>query len=245
MIRNPSRHPDGRRLPAATEFAAIGITVATNVVANRFLPPEAYVPANLASAGVISWFATRTGATRADFGLQRGSVKPGLITGIKYAVPIAATVVAAATIPGLQRFFASEQVLAGGGTAYLLYETLVRIPIGTALSEEIIFRGALLGMFRRRYSSLGATALSSLLFGLWHVLPTLNDMQTNGTGEVGGGTAWAHAGVVAGVVGVTTAAGFGFEWLRDRKNSTVTPIVVHAAINTAAYLSGRYLLRTI
>lgn len=242
MTRTAPRHEDGRRLPAATELAAIGLTVATNIVANRFLPAQAYVPANLASAGVISWFATRTGSTREDFGLARETMKPGARTGLIYAVPVAAAVAVAASIPAVQRFFVNEQTL-HGGSGFVLYETLVRIPIGTALAEEIIFRGALLGMFRRRYSSLGATALSSLMFGLWHVLPTVSEMQSNAGREVGSGSDLAKVGVVAGVVAVTTASGFGFEWLRDRKGSTVTPIVVHAALNTAAYLSGRYIAR--
>lgn len=231
---------DRSRLPAAAELAAIGLTIATNVVANTVLPVEAYVPANLASAGLITWFATHSGATREDFGLRRGSMPEGTREGLKLSVPIVGAVVAVAAVPFARRFFADEQVV-GGGTGAVLYETFLRIPLGTALAEEMIFRGALLGMFRRRYSRFGAVAMSSGLFGLWHVLPTLRQLQAS-TVE-GGSTPLGRAGIVASAVAATTVAGFGFAWLRDRKDSIATPVVSHAAINTAAYLSGRYLVR--
>jgi len=46
-----------------------------------------------------------------------------------------------------------------------------------AAAEEIAFRGALLGLLLRRHRRATAVASSSLLFGLWHLLPTLPAMR--------------------------------------------------------------------
>ncbi len=77
-----------------------------------------------------------------------------------------------AVVPATRGFFQDERAT-GGGTRHVLFETLVRIPLGTALPEEVIFRGSLLGLFTQRHSPAVAASMSSILFGAWHVLPTL------------------------------------------------------------------------
>lgn len=57
-----------------------------------------------------------------------------------------------------------------------------RIPRGTALGEEAMFRGALLGLFLRRHTRPTAVLASSTRFGLWHVLPTLDTLDANPAG---------------------------------------------------------------
>ena len=57
-------------------------------------------------------------------------------------------------VPATRGFFQDERAR-GGGARHVLFETLVRIPLGTALPEEVIFRGSLLGLFTQRHSLLG------------------------------------------------------------------------------------------
>ena len=52
----------------------------------------------------------------------------------------------------------------------MAYESLARIPVGTAVFEEVAFRGVLPGLIARTTTEPAAVGLSSLLFGLWHVL---------------------------------------------------------------------------
>ena len=74
----------------------------------------------------------------------------------------------------------------------MLYQVLVRIPLGTVILEEVAFRGvlpALMGAspaIRWRWKPvLGA----SLLFGLWHILPSLGINTGNkAVAEVLGGS---------------------------------------------------------
>jgi sodium transport system permease protein len=49
--------------------------------------------------------------------------------------------------------------------------SLAAIAIGPALTEEIAFRGALLGSFRKHVGDAGAVVASAMLFGLIHVVP--------------------------------------------------------------------------
>ena len=79
---------------------------------------------------------------------------------------------------------------------------LVVIPLGTVLPEELAFRGLLLPLLGRGRGLAAATWLSSGLFGLWHVLPSLGGGAANAAiaGAVGGDTAGTVARVVATVL---------------------------------------------
>ena len=59
------------------------------------------------------------------------------------------------------------------------YHLAVRIPLATALAEELLFRGVLLALFRQRRSPAAAVLWTSLLFGAWHVLPTVDHYHGN------------------------------------------------------------------
>jgi membrane protease YdiL (CAAX protease family) len=224
-------------ITAGEEIAAIALTAVTNVAANRFLPEAGYIPATLGTAALLTWYARRAGATWDDMGMDPAKVRAGLKDGLKAAVPIAGVVALGVALPLTRRFFLDEQIVSAS-TGEALYKLLIEIPIGTALAEELLFRGALLGLFERRHSRRVADAMSGLMYGLWHVLPTLEQLDTNPAGDMIGGTR-NKALAVAGVVAVTTIAGYGFAWLRDRSKSVAAPVVAHTALNSFAYLGGR------
>ena len=46
---------------------------------------------------------------------------------------------------------------------------LVRIPLATALVEELVFRGVILGLGVRAGDRRRALLVSSVAFGLWHI----------------------------------------------------------------------------
>ena len=79
----------------------------------------------------------------------------------------------AMAVPDLRTLF-DDGRLGTLGLGTLLWVTLVRIPLGTVLLEEVAFRGVLPALFgggeRWRWGPVLAT---SALFGLWHVLPSL------------------------------------------------------------------------
>jgi membrane protease YdiL (CAAX protease family) len=227
---------------ARAELAAAAALLAWNTAINRVVPSPAYVPANLAAAGLALAAARRARVPAADLGLDRERAGRGLRAGLATAVPVVAAVAAGAALPATRRWFLDERATTGG-TGRALYHTLVRIPLGTAVAEETIFRGALLGILLQRHPRARAAAVSSVLFGCWHVLPTLDTLPLNPVGEKVGGDPARTAGAVLASVAVTAAAGLGFSWLRFRGDSLVAPVVVHAAVNSSAFAAARLVNR--
>ena len=231
-----------RQLLAGAELAAAAALLAWNAAVNRVVPSPAYVPANLAVAGLSLAAARRSGVSAAELGLDRQRAVRGLRVGLAAAAPVVAVVAIGAALPATRRFLVDDRRATTGGAGYALYHTLVRIPLGTAVAEEALFRGALLGLLTQRHPRARAVAVSSALFGCWHVLPTLDTLALNPLGATVGDRAGTGGAVLASVA-VTALAGLGFSWLRFRGDSVVAPVVAHAALNSSAFAAARLVSR--
>jgi membrane protease YdiL (CAAX protease family) len=220
------------RAPDLAELGAIALTAGYNVALNRQLPRATHLPANLAASGVLLLVARRAGLGLDDLGLAPDAAGTGVRAGLMVAVGAAGVVALGAAFPPTRRFFVDEKVR-DHSTAELTYHTLLRIPIATALGEELVFRAALLGLFSRDRSPRIALAASSALFGLWHILPTLDSLEPRP----------GRAPLVAGVVVATAGAGVAFAGLRLRTRSVLAPVVAHAALNAAALIAARLVSR--
>ena len=231
-----------RQVLAGAELAAAGALLAWNAAVNRVVPSPAYVPANLAAAGLSLAAARRAGVSAAELGLDRQRAARGLRVGLAAAGPVVAVVAIGAALPATRRFLVDDRRATTGGAGYALYHTLVRIPLGTAVAEEALFRGALLGLLTQRHPRARAVAVSSALFGCWHVLPTLDTLALNPLGATVGDRAGTGGAVLASVA-VTALAGLGFSWLRFRGDSVVAPVVAHAALNSSAFAAARLVRR--
>jgi membrane protease YdiL (CAAX protease family) len=206
---------------------SVGLLAWNNLV--HLLPgtSAAYVPLNMAATAVVLAAATRCGLSWGDLGLRTDRVPSGARWGSAVAAAVAGAFVVAAVVPGLRPLLDDARVrrLELGG---VLYHALVRVPVGTVLLEEVAFRGALFGALLRATDPARAAVLSSAVFGLWHVRPTLGLLDANDvTPDV-----LARAGMVAAAVGFTTVGGLLFCALRVRSGSTVAPIVAHIATNS-------------
>jgi uncharacterized protein len=162
----------------------------------------------------------------------------GLKLGGLTLIPIAAAVAVGLAIPWTREFF-RDTTIAGASTAQATYTLLLRIPFGTAMAEELIFRGALLGLFMQRHRPWVAALFSSLVFGVWHVLPTLNSLGTNPGASAAQNNPFLQAGAVALVVLATGVAGMFFSWLRLRSGSILAPWLTHTGFNAIGYLGSR------
>ncbi len=69
----------------------------------------------------------------------------------------------------------------------MAYQVTVRIPIGTVLWEETAFRGVLQAALRRALPGPAAIAVTSGVFGLWHIRPTIAALRINGVAAGGPG----------------------------------------------------------
>jgi uncharacterized protein len=114
---------------------------------------------------------------------------------------------------------------------------LVLIPLGTVIPEELVFRGVLWSWLRRVRGTSVATVVSSMLFGLWHVVPALGGGPANDAlaGAVGSGVMGTILGVLATVI-FTAIAGVVLCYVRQRSDSLLAPILLHWAANGAGVL---------
>ncbi len=225
--------PDHPQDATVQLLALAALVLYANVIVNEVLAPPWYVPFNLGILLVALLVARHEGTTWTELGMRRDTMGRGLAVGGAVALVVVAAIVGAALVPWTRGAFEDERIVEGS-IGLSLYHALVRIPIGTALYEEVLFRGVVFGMLSRRFSVLVAATWSSVLFGVWHVLPALDAIETNPVGEAIGG---AVAPVVAAMVS-TAVVGMGFVWLRLYARSIVAPIVVHVAANSTAVLAA-------
>ena len=191
----------------------------------------AWVSVSLLTAALvlIAWF---TGATRADLGLETADMPAGVRYGAGAAGIILLVLIVAAVIPAANGFLHDSRAQISGGR--LLYELAVPILLLTAVPEEFAFRGVLLGSAVRLWGPWRASLITSALFGLWHIAPTLHTMSGNAEVASASASLAGQVLVVLGSVAVTFLAGLAFCWLRLRSGSLIAPVIAHVATNGLA-----------
>jgi uncharacterized protein len=183
----------------------------------------------VAALVLIAW---SSGATRDDLGLGRADMGAGVRYGAGAFGVVLLILLAAAVVPVTNGFLHDSRAHIDGGR--LLYEVGVPILLLTAIPEELAFRGVLLGSGLRLWGPWRASLITSALFGLWHIAPTLHTMSDN---HMFRGEAASVAGQVLLVLGsivVTFVAGLAFCWLRLRSRSLIAPVMAHVATNGLA-----------
>ncbi|WND15886.1 CPBP family intramembrane glutamic endopeptidase [Streptomyces violaceus] len=150
-------------------FCVLAVLVGANLL-NNLLAPGAYVPTCVVAAAALLLIARWDGLTRADLGLDTVALRRGLWWASVLVGAVLAVFLVGLALPATREAFEDERA-AGLTLGQLLWRVLIRVPVGTVLLEEVAFRGVLWAMVRRRRGTAWATAVSSLLFGLWHVLP--------------------------------------------------------------------------
>lgn len=181
-----------------------------------------FVPLNLAAAGAIVGVGVGIGVELDDI------VGRVTLEGLAVGAAVGALVGAAMVLAGMTRFrhlVADARVRDLRG-AQLAYQTLVRVPLGTALLEELAFRGVLLALFVSTGRTTAAL-ISSGAFALWHISATLNAIRVN-TPDAGPARAFA---VVLGAMLFTGVAGLGLSYLRYASDGLAAPFALHATVN--------------
>ncbi|OZC55152.1 CPBP family intramembrane glutamic endopeptidase [Rhodococcoides fascians] len=142
--------------------------------------------------------------TRAPLGLSKW--RSGLKWGLGAAAVPALGSVVIASVPALAtRVRPSDDNLAEW--------VLFRIPIGTVVTEELVFRAVFDDV---------SPSLSPVFFGLWHIHP-----------------ARAAGDSVPGTVAGTYLAGLLFSWLR-RRGGVLAPMILHYGVNASGAVLAAY-----
>lgn len=171
-----------------------------------------------ARVGGLSWHELGFGRDSWGSGARWGVAALGVvIAGYAVVLAIAPTVLA-------------NPQLASSSPASLLLRGLVLIPMGTVLAEEVAFRGVLHAPAVRALSVRAAVAVTSVVFGLWHLVTALGPSATPATG-----IGWTS---VAAVLAVTVAGGAAFGWLRHRTGSVLAPMGLHLGTNAVGLVAA-------
>jgi uncharacterized protein len=185
----------------------------------------------------LTGVARLAGLSWQDLGLGPGTWRPGLRWAAVEIAIVGLVLAAAAALPLTREAFRDTRYRLDWGNALLT--SLVLIPIGTVLVEEVAFRGVLWGLLREVKGTTTATLVSSALFGLWHVLPSLGLSANNEaiTGTVGTGKSAQTTTVLATVV-FTALSGVVFCEVRRRSGSILASAGLHWATNGLSVLAS-------
>lgn len=215
---------------------AVAVLAAANLLNNWLARgPAMYVLICVTATAALLMIARWDGLTRADLGLDPEGVRRGLRWApVLVAIVLLVLLVLLALPAGREAFRDSRATDLSLGR--MLFGALVRVPFGTVLLEETAFRGVLWAMIRRRYGTAWATGLSSLLFGLWHVVPSQNINRSNAAlGSLFGDGPAGVAPTMAAAVVATALAGVVLCELRRRSGSLLAPMALHWAVNGLSY----------
>ena len=226
----------GGRMPRGVATAVVVVVLAMANVAEHLLRVGLWLSPVVVV--VLVGFARWTGLSWSQLGLGADRLWSGSRWGLGAMAVVAAAYLAGVLLPQTRSAFLDVRYhLAVSGA---LLSAFVIIPVGTILVEEVAFRSVLWGMLARQFTRWRVLVTSSVLFGLWHVLPSLQLALTNqGVGAavrgVGGS---ATVLVVVATVIVTAAGGAVAGELRHRSGSVLASVGMHWATNALGVLFG-------
>ena len=214
--------------------AAVVVALAAVNVVDHVLHPPWWVR-GLEGAALLAW-ARVEGLSWHQLGLGRDRLRAGCRWALGAVAVVAGVYVVGVLLPLARPAFQDDRYDLPLPAA--LRTALLVIPLGTVLLEEVAFRSVLWGVLSRHCRPWQVLVTTSVLFGLWHVLPSLHLGTTNRgvSGAVGGGG--DALVVVVATVAFTTVGGLVFGELRRRSGSVVASAGAHWATNALGVLFG-------
>ena len=218
--------------------------VVLNVVNNRLAPQTHYLLWSFGGSVVLLALGLLDGNSWTDMGLGVEYLLPGLVWAAICIGGVTAVYLFGSAFKRTRVAFHDERMTDLSGTR-MVFQALVEVPFGTVLLEEIAFRAVLFSMLTRRYGLVWGVVISSVLFGLWHVLPSIGTHEQNpALGSVVGEGRRGNILAVALSVLTTTIAGVLFAGLRLVSGSVLGPMGLHWATNGLGYAFSWLLIRT-
>src|SRR6478672_2440558 len=226
----------GRRVRLAATvtvvFALAGVNVANHVLGwdTMWLGPVGAV--------ALLAFARWQGLSWHQLGLARHTHARGIRWGLGVIAVVGLVYLVGILLPMTRTAFLDARYHLPPAGALLT--AFVMIPVGTILLEEVAFRSVLWGFLSRHARMWQVLAGSSVLFGLWHVLPAMGSASGNAAiGSVVAGLGpFAKAAVIAGTVAFTALGGVVAGELRRRSGSLFASVGMHWATNALGVLFG-------
>lgn len=246
MLRVPApAYRQRRRVLLPATVLALLLIVYSNLVA--FAPddlrqsPWKLTVANLSLMVVLLLWAIRgQGLSLAEIGLGRqramSSALLGLITGSLMAAIVTLGLLIAPLVLGRAIAYGEVEGMSPGD---LLWRVLVKVPLGTALFEEVAFRGVLQALLLAALRPSLALLAGGIAYGLWHVVINLQTIQDTALAE---SLPLLVLGQIVQMVGVTVG-GIIFGLMRLYTGHVAASTIVHwltvASMITVLYLVER------
>lgn len=220
----------------AQEISLIALIILYSTVLAKLVPEKFHIALNALIAIIAILLGFGFGLSAEQMGIALNTITSGIFIAVIATILICIITVIMALIPPLRRFFIGDNLSNASGKL-IAFETTIRIPFSTALIEEILFRGVLLGLLLAHNSQITALIVSSILFGLWHIFPTIKTIEQNKSTKkiIGNSKTKTGAGVLATII-TTTIAGFIFGLLRIFAGSIIAPWLIHWSINASGVL---------
>ena len=224
-------------------WAAMGLGLLIALYGNAFSVADSLTQLSLGGTVgggllglVIFLIGTRDGrAALRTFGLRRcglaSSLLSGLLLGLVLGLPGALYLLR----PDLAPVAVRSQPLRDGGLAVFLAVVLVKIPLATALAEELAFRGLLQARLRAAFGPRSAILIGSLIFTAWHLVVSFTTLQSTNLASDPSIMAPAYLGQNLAVF----VGGLLFATLRERSGNLAGPIVAHW-LTDALLVTGLY-----
>jgi len=226
--------------PVAVVVVAL---VVLNIVNNRLAPQTHYLLWTFGGSVGLLAFGLLDGNTWTDMGFGWSYLLPGLIWAGICIGGVTAVYLVGSAFKRTRTAFHDERMSDLTGSR-LMFQALIEVPFGTVLFEEIAFRSVLFSMLVRREGLVFGLIVSSLLFGLWHILPSIGTHEQNpALGSVVGGGLRGNFIAVGLSVLTTTVAGVLFAGLRLISGSVIAPMGLHWATNGLGYAFSWILIR--
>jgi membrane protease YdiL (CAAX protease family) len=217
--------------------------VVLNVVNNRVAPQTHYLLWAFGGSVLLLAIGLLDGNSWTDMGLGWSYLLPGLIWAAASIALITLVYLVGSVFRRTRTAFHDERMsdLSGGR---VVFQALVEVPFGTVLLEEIAFRAVLLSMLVRRLGLVWGVVVAAILFGLWHILPSIGTHEQNpALGSVVGKGRRGNIIAVALSVLTTAVAGVLFSLLRLFSGSVLAPMGFHWATNGLGYAFSWLLIR--
>jgi uncharacterized protein len=214
---------------------ALVLLGAHNLVQNLGLNERGYVTGNLVVTGLLVGVGRASGLGWGEMGLHPGDVRRGLRIGWRASAAVATVALLALAHPRTRALLRDERASVATGRA-VWRRALLRFPVGTALFEEVAFRGVLPALFRQTHHPVPAEALTGVVFAAWHLIPTDRALAGNplrlelpGARRIlviGGGSVAAGAATIP------------LGWARRATGSLLAPWLIHSSFNSLSYLAA-------
>ena len=204
---------------------AIFLSVYNNLLV-AFVPEVPASLLNVAVGGALTWFARSEGLSWAALGFHAP------VRVIVLSLALAACTFALVFFVARRR---PDERYRGMPRAALWARALVRVPVATALFEEVAFRGVLYAALRTEGSSIVAVGWSTVLFALWHLV---GEIKRRGEAHPESSMTRVLVGAWTGATAVGVAGGVVFGIARACSGSVLPSTLLHAAINSGGMVGS-------